>query len=435
MTENAEPGSVPLWRGKPLKRLHVMVKPTGALCNLDCSYCFYLSKERLLGKPPEWRMSEEVLETYIRQYFEAHNCKEVVFSWQGGEPTLVGLDFYRKVVELQKKYCPPHVRFENDLQTNGTNLTEEWAEFLRENRFLVGLSVDGPKPMHDAYRVDKGGKGSFDRVYRAARLLQKHQVHMATLTCVNRLTGRHPLAVYRFLRDDLGSKRIQFLPVVEPVSFRQTAPHFWNPDAMPVLGAPAARPGSEGSIVEDWSVDPDDWGNFLCAVFDEWVRKDLGEVYVNYFEAMVEIWMGHVSPLCTHAPVCGKALAIEQDGSLYACDRYVYPEYRLGKIGETSLEKMAFSTRQERFGRAKEATLPAYCQRCEYQFACHGECPKNRFIKTPDGEPGLNYLCAGWKRYYKHIDGPLQAIVHRLGATVRKGAVAPAADHWVPEGK
>jgi uncharacterized protein len=412
--------------------MHVMVKPAGARCNLDCAYCYYLSKGELLGQPEQPRISDELLEAFIRQYFEGQNHREVVFSWQGGEPTLLGVGFFRKVVELERKYCPPHVRCENDLQTNGTKLDEEWCEFLHEHNFLVGLSIDGPRELHDAYRKDRSGQGSFDRVSRAARLLRRHKVNFATLTCVNRLTGTRPLEVYRFLRDDVGSRRIQFIPIVEPVGFRRTAPQHWDWGALPRLGDPEARPGTPGSVVEEWSVDPEDWGEFLCRVFDEWHRKDFGNVYVQYFDAAVEAWMGHVSPLCTLAPMCGKGLALERDGSVFACDHYVYPEYRLGTIGLQPLAEMAFSETQERFGRAKEGTLPDYCRRCVYEFACFGECPKNRFLRTPEGEPGLNYLCQGWKRFFAHVDEPVQKIVRQLGGTVRRQAVAPAADNWVP---
>lgn len=421
-----------LFRGKPVKRMHVMVKPTGALCNLDCTYCYYLSKRDLLGRPEQWRITDDVLESFIRQYFEGQNHKEVVFSWQGGEPTLLGLDFFRKVVELERKYCPPHVRCENDLQTNGTNLDDAWCAFLYENNFLVGLSIDGPKHLHDHYRKDRSGKGSFDRVFRAVKLLRKHNVNFATLSCVNGITGTHPLEVYRFLRDEVRSKRMQFIPIVEPVSFRQAAPQRWDERLMPTLGSPNARPGSDGSVVEDWSVDPDVWGDFLCTVFDEWHEKDLGNICVNYFEAAVETWMGHVSPLCTQGPMCGKGLALERDGSVYACDHYVYPEFRTGNIMERPLEEMAFSEMQESFGKAKEGTLPDYCRTCEFKFACFGECPKNRFIKTPDGEPGLNYLCSGMKKFFSHIDYPLQKIVRNLGASVVKEVRERAAEHWQP---
>ena len=431
-TINASSQSVRLYRGKPIKRMHVMVKPTGALCNLDCSYCYYLSKQELLGRPEQWRISDDALETFIRQYFEGQNHKEVIFSWQGGEPTLLGIDFFRKVVDLEKKFCPPHVRCENDLQTNGTNLDDEWCEFLHDENFLVGLSLDGPKRLHDAYRRDKSGQGSFDRVLRAGKLLKKHKVNYATLSCVNRLSAKHPIEVYRFLRDEIGSKRMQFIPIVEPVGFRQVAPQRWDQRLMPLLNTPEARPGNPGSVVEEWSVDPDDWGDFLCRVFDEWYRKDLGEIYVNYFEAAVETWMGHVSPICTQSPMCGKGLALEHDGSVYACDHYVYPEYRVGNIKERPLEEMAYSELQERFGKAKEGLLPEYCRKCEYQFACFGECPKNRFIKMPDGQPGLNYLCAGWKKFFTHIDPSIQKIVRSLGASVVKEPQTYSAEHWVP---
>jgi uncharacterized protein len=432
MTAIGDRPLVRLWRGKPVRRMHVMVKPTGALCNLNCTYCYYLSKQKLLGKPQSWRISDEVLETFIRQYFEGQNYKEVVFSWQGGEPTLLGLDFFRKVVELEKKYCPPHVRCENDLQTNGTALDDAWCEFLYEENFLVGLSVDGPKHLHDAYRKDPSGKGSFDRVLRAAKRLKKHRVNFATLSCVNFQTAKHPHEVYRFLRDVIGSKRMQFIPIVEPVGFRQVAPQCWDESWMPRLGDPGARPGNPGSVVEDWSVDPGDWGEFLCRVFDEWYARDLGEIYVNYFEAAVEMWMGRISPLCTQAPMCGKGMALERDGSVYACDHYVYPEFRIGNINEKPLSEMAYSDIQERFGKAKEGMLPSYCRGCEYLFACYGECPKNRFIKTPQGERGLNYLCGGWKEFFSHIDEPMQKIVRSLGAQVEKGGVTRAAEHYVP---
>ncbi|MRR59002.1 MAG: anaerobic sulfatase maturase [Deltaproteobacteria bacterium] len=431
--DSATTAKAPVFRGKPVRRVHVMVKPTGALCNLDCTYCYYLSKQELLGKPASWRISDQLLEEFIRQYFDSQNCKVVVFSWQGGEPTLLGLEFFRKVVELEKKYCPPHVRCENDLQTNGTLLDDAWCEFLYENNFLVGLSIDGPKHLHDAYRKDAAGQGSFDRVFQAAKLLRKHKVNFAALCCVNSVTAKHPLVIYRFLRDQVGAQRIQFIPVVEPVSFRQVAPQRWDERLMPVLDSPRAMPGSEGTVVTEWSVVPDDWGDFLCRVFDEWYRKDLGRIYVNYFESAVETWMGHASPLCTLSHLCGKGLALERDGSVYACDHYVYPEYRTGNIQERPLADMAFSAQQEKFGRMKEGSLPEYCRACEYQFSCFGECPKNRFIRSPDGEAGLNYLCSGWKKFFSHIDQPMQRIVRGLGHTVNKGLRTRSADQWQPE--
>jgi len=408
-----------LWRGKPVTRFHVMAKPTGATCNLDCAYCYYLSKAGLLNDRPDSRISDEVLETFIRQYIEGQNFKEIIFSWQGGEPTLLGLDFFRKVVELEKKYCPPHKRVENDLQTNATLLDDEWCAFLAENNFLVGLSIDGPRELHDAYRKDGSGSGTFDRVMKAARTLKKHGTRFATLSCVNRESGQKPLEVYRFLRDQVGAQRMQFIPIVEPKAFRDTAPQHWLPGSQPILGSPAARPGTPDSVVEDWCVDPDDFGEFLCCIFDEWYRKDLGKLYVHYFDACVETWMGRVSPLCTLAPMCGKGLVVEHDGTVYACDHYVYPEYAVGNVLETPIDQIVFTPQQERFGKAKEGTLPEYCRKCEYQFACFGECPKNRFIRTPSGEPGLNYLCSGWQRFFAHIDEPVRKIVRNLGGMVR----------------
>lgn len=432
MIVNTPHPPVRLWRGKPIKRMHVMAKPIGALCNLNCSYCYYLSKQKLLGIPRDQHIPDDVLETFIRQYIEGQNYKEVVFSWQGGEPTLLGLDFFRKVVALEKKYCPPHVRCENDLQTNGTLLDDAWCEFLYEENFLTGLSIDGPKHLHDAYRNDPCGQGSFDRVFASAKRLKKYKVNFTTLSCVNSQTAQHPREVYRFLRDEVGSTRMQFIPVVEPLDFRQVAPQHRDERLLPRFDEPRARHWDPGSIVEEWSVDPEDWGEFLCRAFDEWHASDVGRIYVNYFEAAVETWMGHASPLCTQQPMCGKAMALEHDGSVYACDHYVYPEYRIGNIKKKRLSEMAYSGIQEIFGKAKESALPDYCRQCEYQFACFGECPKNRFISTPEGEPGLNYLCRGWKKFFSHIDEPVQEIVRSLGVPVKKEVVAFASKQWVP---
>ena len=406
-----------MWRGKPMVRFHAMAKPIGPACNLDCSYCYYLSKAGLLEINNGAHISDELLEEYIKQYIEANNFNEVVFSWQGGEPTLLGLDFFKKVVALEKKYAGPHKRIENDLQTNGTLLNDEWCRFLKENNFLVGLSIDGPKELHDYYRKDKNGNGSFDRVFRSAQLLRKHNVDFATLTCVNRETAKHPLEVYRFLRDKIKSPRMQFIPIVEPRGFQNTAPHYWSVENMVSLGDERIHPEHPDSIVEDWCVDPDDFGSFLCTIFDEWYKKDIGRHFVHYFEAFVESWMGRINPLCTHGPMCGKGVALEHDGSIYSCDHYVYPEYRLGNIMDIKIENMVLSYKQEAFGRNKEASLPQYCRDCEYQFCCFGACPKDRFIKTPNGEPGLNYLCSGWKKFYKHIDADMQKIVRSLGYT------------------
>lgn len=392
------------------RRFHAMVKPIGSACNLDCKYCYYLSKKNLLDQPLGKRISEDRLEEFIRQYIDGQDGPEVVFSWQGGEPTLLGLDFFRKIIEFQQKHKKPNQRIENDLQTNGTLLDEEWCRFLRAHRFLVGLSIDGPRSLHDAYRVDKDGRPTFDKVFAAAKLLKKHGVKFNTLTVINRLNVKKPLDVYRFLTREIGSTYVQFIPCVEPLDFRTTAPQHWNPQNLPTIGTPSAKPGSPDSIVTEWSVDPDDYGHFLCKVFDEWRRKDLGRVLVDLFESAVAQWMGMPAQRCITNEFCGKGVAIEYDGNVYACDHYVYPEYRLGNIDESPISEMAFSQQQKAFGFAKRDTLPNYCRECKYLFACWGECPKNRFIRTPDGQIGLNYLCSGLKHFFEYADPHLKWI-------------------------
>lgn len=395
-------------------RFHVMAKPAGSTCNLDCKYCFYLSKERLKDGPGAGEMSDETLELFIQQYIDGVTGPEVVFSWQGGEPTLRGLDFFRRVVALQKKYGKPNQRIENDLQTNGVLLNESWAAFLKENRFLVGLSIDGPRELHDAFRINKGGAPTFDKVMAAAQLLRKHGVPFNTLTCVHRLNASRPLDVYRFLRQELNSTYIQFIPIVEPKNFEMAAPQARDQSQLPIVGTPQAHPGHPDSIVTDWSVASDEYGYFLSRVFDEWLRKDLGRVLVNHFETLVSQHMGLGSQICIYGEFCGKALAIEHEGSVYSCDHYVYPEYRLGRIHDKSLSEMVFSPQQVKFGYAKSETLPRYCRECVFLKDCWGECPKNRLLRTPDGEPGLNYLCAGLKKFYAHAVPKVERIVAEL---------------------
>lgn len=408
--------------GSQARRLfHVMAKPAGSTCNLDCSYCFYLSKETLPDGPGIGRMSDAVLEQFIQQYIAGVTGNEVVFSWQGGEPTLMGLDFYRKVVVLQKKHAKPFQVVQNDLQTNGILLDEEWCEFLKQNRFLVGLSIDGPREIHDKYRVTKGGRPTFDKVFHAAKLLQRFGVPFNTLTCVNRFNARRPLDVYRFLRAEIGSTYLQFIPIVEYKGFEKTAPHKWNQAALPKDGDPEARPGHPSSVVTDWSVDPEDWGYFLCKTFDEWRKKDLGKVFVSHFETLVSQHLGLGSQVCIYSETCGKGVAIETDGSVYSCDHYVYPEYKLGNIKDVALDRQVFSRTQDQFGHAKHETLPSYCRHCAFLTDCWGECPKNRIIRTPDGEPGLNYLCRGFKTYFAHAIPE----VNRIVATLRKVPVQP----------
>lgn len=395
-------------------RFHTMIKPTGALCNLDCPYCFYLHKSDLLEHPKNSRMGDELLEEHIRQYIEGQAADEVVFSWQGGEPTLMGLEFFHKVVAFQTKHRKPFQRIENDLQTNGTLLNADWAVFLKKHGFLVGLSIDGPREFHDKYRYTKAGKPTFDLVVAAAKLLKAHGVPFNILCVVNRDNAKAPREVYRFLARELGTYRVQFTPCVEVKDFKSTAPQHWDPATIPTVGTPEARPGNPGSIVTDWSVDPDDWGNFLCRVWDDWFKRDYGKVHVNLFETAVAQSLGMPAQMCTQSEFCGKGLAIEHNGDVFSCDHYVYPEYKLGNISETHEATMAFSAKQQAFGFAKCNTLPQFCRNCSHLNLCWGECPKNRLVKTPDGELGLNYLCAGWKKFYGHIQKDMPEIIRRV---------------------
>ncbi|SAK63357.1 radical SAM family protein [Caballeronia fortuita] len=396
------------------RRFHVMAKPTGSACNLDCTYCFYLHKEALLEQRRGKFMSDRTLETFIQQYIEAQDGESIVFSWQGGEPTLMGLDFFRRVVELQAKYAPSGQRIENNLQTNGVALTDDWCIFLNENNWLVGLSIDGPRDLHDAYRVSRSGKPTFYQVMRAVERIHSHGVNFNALTVVNRINARRPVDVYRFLTREIGATYVQFNPCVEPRTFRNVAPQFWDDATIPEVGSARARPGGEDSIVTDWSVDPDDWGYFLTRTFDEWYRHDLGRVLVNLFETAVAQTLGMPSQLCITAPFCGKGLAMEHDGRVYSCDHYVYPEYELSDIFDRPLNEIAFSERQKVFGFAKKDTLPKYCRECSHLNLCWGECPKNRIVRAPDGETGLNYLCPGIRAFHAHAGPRLRQIARSI---------------------
>lgn len=395
---------LPIPQLPPRARYHVLAKPIGASCNLDCTYCYYKPRMGLPEGPPRGRMNDETLATFIKQYIEGQNSDEIVFSWQGGEPTLLGLDFFKRIVELQKALNPQSKRIENDLQTNGTLLDDAWCDFLAENRFLVGLSMDGPRELHDAFRRNGRNEPSSHRVLSAAKLLHKHKIPFNTLTVVHRNNAKQPKAVYRFLRDVLGSTHMQFIPCAMPHNFSRVSALQEPTQAMPLQGSSAARPGPKGSFVTPWSVDPDDWGNFLTGVFDEWYRNDVGKAFVYTFESALAQWMGMNAAICTLAESCGGALVMEHDGSVYACDHFVYPDYQLGKISEQHLSTLAFSPRQQNFGQLKQSSLTSQCRSCRYLFACHGECPRTRFIKTAGGEPGLSYLCSGTKRYLKHIE-------------------------------
>jgi len=397
-----------------IRSYHAMIKPLGAICNLDCTYCYYLHKEELLGSTSKFRISDDILEAHIKQYIEGQDRDEVVFTWQGGEPTLLGIGFFERAVELEQKYKKPHQRVENDLQTNGTLLDDEWGAFLKKNNFLVGLSIDGPKELHNYYRVAKDGKPTFDKVFAAAQLLHRHRVPFNVLCVVNRMNARKPLDVYRFLKNEIGPREMQFIPCVEPRDFKTTAPQMWDPASLPPQESPAAHPGHPDSVVTEWSVNPYDWGYFLCKVWDDWYHRDIGKVFVNQFENAVAVWMGKDSQMCVYHEFCGKGVALEHDGSLYSCDHYVYPEYKLGNIRETSSSRMVFSEQQQEFGFNKFHSLPMKCRKCQYLFACHGECPKNRLIRTPSGEPGLNYLCSGLLKFWAHIDRDVQDICRRI---------------------
>jgi uncharacterized protein len=409
----------PMLFGKSGRQFHVMVKPIGSTCNLDCTYCYYLSKEQLFDVPAATRMNDETLERLVQQYIDGVTTEGVLFTWQGGEPTLLGLEFFRKAVAFQQKYKKPNQRIENDLQTNGTLLNEEWCEFLRDNKFLVGLSIDGPRDLHDHYRVTKGNRPTFDKVLKASRLLRRYGVPFNTLTCVHRFNARKPLEVYRFLRNELGSTYIQFIPIVEPKGFERTAPHTWDREKLPTILDAQARPGHPESIVTDWSVDPEEYGLFLSRVFDEWLKKDVGRVLVNHFETLVAQHLGLPSQICIYNESCGKGVVVEHDGNVYSCDHYVYPEYLLTNITRIKLEDQVFSRKQVQFGYAKSESLPQYCRECPYLTDCWGECPKNRFVRTPDGEAGLNYLCPGLKRFYRHAIPKVDRIVTSLKRNTR----------------
>jgi uncharacterized protein len=377
---------------------HILTKPVGPICNLNCHYCFYLEKEKLYPGEHQWRMSDEVLEAYIRQYIGEQPGPEVYFGWQGGEPTLAGIGFFAKVVELQRRYADDK-KISNAMQTNGVLLDDAWCEFFAAHQFLVGLSIDGPRELHDKYRVDKRQQPTFDAVARGLDLLKKHQVDFNTLTVVNRANSKRPLDVYRFLKDT-GSQFLQFIPLVErrePTSGEAPEAGFAEP---PQPG----RAGEAGLAVTEWSVEAGQYGEFLCAIFDEWVHKDVGRVFVQLFDVALGNWMGLGSSLCVFAEKCGATLAIEHNGDLFSCDHYVYPRYRLGNVMNQSLGEMVRSDRQLKFGSDKLDALPRYCRECEVRFACNGECPKHRFIKTPDGEEGLNYLCPAYKRFFNHVD-------------------------------
>ncbi len=382
MTLLNEPVNSLLTSARTPLAFHLLVKPTGAVCNLDCKYCFFLSKEALYPGS-RFRMADDLLETYVRQLLEAQQGPEVSIAWQGGEPTLMGLDFFRHSMELVEKYKKPGQILQHTIQTNGTKLNDEWGAFFKQHNFLVGLSMDGPQAMHDTYRVNKGGAGSFAQVMKGWEKLTEHAVDVNILCTVHAANADHPTEVYHFFRDELKAQYMQFIPIVERATM----------ETLPVANQGwGERPGSDrplytqvGELVTDRSVKPEQYGRFLVTIFDEWVRRDVGKVFVQSFDAALANWIGQPS-LCIFSPTCGKALALEHNGDLYSCDHFVEPAFLLGNISETHMLDLVSSDQQRKFGQDKYDTLPQYCRQCEVLFACYGECPRNRFIHTPDGE-------------------------------------------------
>lgn len=376
----------------PVPTFHVMAKPTGSRCNLRCDYCFFLEKSALYSGSDE-RMPDSVMEAFVRQTIQAQQMPFVTLAWQGGEPTLMGLDFYRRALAIEKEALPAGWQVERTMQTNGTLLDDEWAAFLAENNVLVGLSIDGPRELHDAYRHDGAGRSVFDQVEAAARLLSKHGAEFNVLCTVNAANVDHPYDVYRYFRDELGARFLQFIPIVEVAT-------------QPTDNAPGT--------VTDRSVGSLAFGKFLSAIFDEWVRHDVGAMYVQHFDGVLMSYVrGHAS-LCILRPTCGEGVALEHNGDVYSCDHFVDTPYLLGNIMETPIGELVRSEKQRAFGEAKRDTLPAYCTACEYLFACNGECPKNRILLTPDGEPGLNWLCEGLKYFFAHSERYMRAMAELL---------------------
>lgn len=389
---------------------HLLAKPTGAACNLDCKYCFFLSKDGLYPDG-RTRMSDALLEAYIQQLLAAQQSPEVNIAWQGGEPTLMGLDFFKRSIGYVTRYRKPGQKILHTLQTNGMLLDDEWARFFKEHGFLVGLSVDGPQAMHDAYRVTKNGRGTFEQVMQAWVVLHRNEVDVNILCTVHAANGDHGLEVYRFFRDELQARYLQFIPIVE-----RATPETIVQANLGWSGQPGGqRPLylQQGHLVTERTVRPGQYGRFLIDIFDEWVRRDVGQVFVQSFDAALANWVGQPS-LCIFSPTCGNALALEHNGDLYACDHYVEPGFLLGNILAKPMAEWVASPQQRKFGQDKFDKLPGYCRECEVLFACYGECPRNRFVRTPDGEPGLNYLCAGYKAFFKHIDGPMRTMAELL---------------------
>ena len=371
------------------KPLYVMLKPAGAHCNLACKYCYYLEKNNLYQNSHRHLMSDEMLEQFTREYIEAQTMPQVLFTWHGGEPLMRSIDFYKKALALQKKYAHGK-QIDNVIQTNGTLLTDEWCEFFAQNHWLVGISIDGPQEYHDHYRVTPAGKPSWEKVMQGIQLLKKHRVEWNAMAVVNAYNAEHPLEFYHFFRDN-GCQYLQFTPIVERLTEHED-------------GRTLASLADDREIpLADASVTPQQWGNFLCTIFDDWVRHDVGKTFVEIFDCTLANWMGVLPGICAYSKECGHAGVMEHNGDVYSCDHFVFPEYKLGNIREQSLIDMLYGEKQQAFSRLKHTSLPRQCKECDMEFACHGECPKNRFEKDKYGEPGLNYLCQGYYQYYSHV--------------------------------
>ena len=371
------------------KPLYVMLKPAGAHCNLACKYCYYLEKNKLYPTAQRHLMSDEMLEQFTREYIEAQTMSQVLFTWHGGEPLLRSIDFYRKALSLQQKYAGGR-RIDNVIQTNGTLLTDEWCEFFAQNHWLVGISIDGPQPYHDHYRLTAAGKPSWKKVMQGIKLLKKHGVEWNAMAVVNAYNANHPMEFYRFFKEN-GCQFLQFTPIVERLTRHED-------------GRTLASLADKDEIsLSEASVAPEQWGYFLCAIFDEWVRKDVGKIFVEIFDCTLANWMGISPGICAYSKECGHAGVMEHNGDVYSCDHFVFPEYKLGNIRDHSLIYMLYGEQQQEFSRLKHSSLPRQCKECDMEFACHGECPKNRFMKDKYGDSGLNYLCPGYYHYYQHV--------------------------------
>ncbi len=393
----------------------VMTKPIGPRCNIDCKYCYYLEKENLFPDEKKFRMSDDVLESYIRQLIETSveaGMREVPFAWQGGEPTMLGIDFFKKVVALQKQHTPTGIKVNNAFQTNGLLLNDDWGQFLHDNGFLIGISIDGPKKIHGRYRIDRAGRPTFDKVMKGLEVLQRNSVEHNALTTVHRANGGKGKEVYKFL-NGLGIDFMQFIPIAE-----RSSPE----------GGLASAPQVDmdpGNTVTDWSVSPKAYGKFLCDIFDTWFKADIGEVYVQYFDVQLGIWLGQPSGLCIFAETCGNGLALEHDGSLYSCDHYVYPEFKLGNITETPMREMLWTDRQAEFGNDKRDGLTEQCKACSFRFACNGGCPKQRFAANNRGEPNHNYFCESYTMFFRHCGDRMQAMANALRANQPAWSASP----------